>query len=72
MGRRPDIRRNAEIHIPLDTLRDKLEKAVAVIRSALENHEGMDPEFPPRVYLADFLPSAFIVRVIYWYNPPKY
>ena len=61
-----------DIHIPLDTPREKVEKAVAVIRAVLEDHEGMDPEFPPRVYFFDFSASSFIVRVIYWYNPPKY
>ena len=72
VGRRPYIRRIADIHIPLDTPRDKVEKAVAVIRAALENHEGMDPDFPPRAYFFDFNPNSFIIRVIYWYNPPKY
>jgi MscS family membrane protein len=72
VGRRPYIRRIADIHIPLDTPRDKVERAVVVIRAALENHEGMAPEFPPRVYFFDFSTSSFIIRVIYWYNPPKY
>jgi MscS family membrane protein len=72
VGRRPYIRRTADIHIPLATPRDKLEQAVAVIRNALENHEGMDPEYPPRVYFYDFDPGAFIVRVTYWYSPPEY
>ena len=72
VGRRPYIRRTTDIHIPLDTPREKVEKAVAVIRAVLEDHEGMDPEFPPRVYFFDFSASAFIIRVIYWYKPPKY
>ena len=72
VGRRPHIRKIADIHIPLDTPREKLEKAIATIRAALEDHEGMDPEFPPRVFFTDFLPTAFNIRVIYWYNPPHY
>ena len=72
VGRRPHIRKIADIHIPLDTPREKLEKAIAIIRSALDSHEGMDPEFPPRVFFTDFVPTAFNIRVIYWYNPPSY
>ncbi len=72
VGRRPHIRKIADIHIPLDTPREKLEKAIAIIRAALDNHEGMDPEFPPRVFFTDFAATAFNIRVIYWYNPPNY
>ncbi len=72
VGRRPHIRKIADIHIPLDTSREKIEQAVAIIRNALEDHEGMDPEFPPRVFFTDFMPTAFNIRVIYWYTPPNY
>ena len=72
VGRRPHIRKIADLHIPLDTPREKIEKAIAIIRAALEDHEGMDPEFPPRVFFTDFLPTAFNIRVIYWYTPPSY
>jgi len=72
VGRRRHIRRVANIHIPLDTPREKLEKAVAAIRAVVANHEGMDPAFPPRVCFFDFQPTAFVIRVIYWYNPPEY
>ena len=65
VGRRPHIHRVADIHIPLDTPREKLEKAVAVIRAALEAHEGMDPDYPPRAFFFDFNPDAFVIRVIY-------
>ena len=72
VGRRPHIRKIADIHIPLDTPREKLEKSIAIIRTALDSHEGMDPELPPRVFFTDFSPTAFNIRVIYWYNPPNY
>ena len=72
VGRRPHIRKIADIHIPLDTSREKIEQAVAIIRAALKDHEGMDPEFPPRVFFTDFKPTAFNIRVIYWYAPPNY
>ncbi len=72
VGRRPYIRKDANIYIPLDTPREKLAQAIAIIRAALEGHEGMDPEFPPRVFFTDFAATAFNVRVIYWYKPPNY
>jgi MscS family membrane protein len=56
----------------LDTPREKLEHAVEIIRGALENHEGMADEYPPRVYFFDFLREAFAIRMIYWYSPPNY
>jgi MscS family membrane protein len=72
VGRRPYIRRVANIHIPLDTPRENLQRAVTVIRDALKDHEGMDPDRPPRVYFLDFDPTAFVIRVFYWYKPPDY
>lgn len=72
VGRRPHIRRIADLHVPLDTPREKIEKAVAVVRAALENHAGMDPEFPPRIYFNEFNPDSFNIRLIYWYSPPNY
>ncbi len=32
----------------------------------------MKEEFPPRVFLHDFLESAINIRVIYWFHPPAY
>lgn len=72
IGRRGCIRRVTDVHIPLDTPREKVERAVAILREELDGHEGMDPEFPPRVFFLDFLPTAFAIRVIYWYHPPNY
>ena len=71
VGRRPYIRRNGDIRIPLDTPREKIERAVSIIRAALDNHEGMAPEFPPRVFFNEFNPDSFNIRFIYWYHPPS-
>lgn len=72
VGRRPHVRRIADIRIPLDTPRAKIEKALGVIRGVMENHEGMEPDFPPRVYFNEFNPDSFNIRIIYWYHPPNY
>ena len=70
IGKRQHICRQCDLHIPIDTTRDKVEKAVAEIRSVLEGQAGMDPEFPPQVFFNDFNPDSFNIRVIYWHVPP--
>ena len=70
IGKRQHICRQCDLHIPIDTTRDKVEKAVAAIRTVLESQAGMDPEFPPQVFFNDFNPDSFNIRVIYWHVPP--
>jgi MscS family membrane protein len=72
IGLRKYIRRKAEIHIPLDTSSEKVEKALAIIREKLADQEGMDPEHPPRVFFDEFCEDAFVLRFFYWYTPPDY
>ncbi len=70
VARRPYIRRVGEIHIPLDTPCERVERAVAILRDELHEHEGMDPDRPPRVFFREFAPGAFSIQFIYWYAPP--
>jgi MscS family membrane protein len=70
IGKRQHIRRSADVRIPLDTPREKVEEAVDCIRSVLDDHEGMDPKLPPRVYFTEFAADAFYIRLIYWFTPP--
>jgi len=72
VGRRHHIRRITDLHVPLDTPREKVQRAIEEIRGLLNDHEGMDPEFPPRVYFNDFNPDSFNIRIAYWFHPPKY
>ena len=72
IGQRQQIRRMTELHIPIDTPREKVEAAVKSIRKILANHEGMTPESPPRVFFADFLSDAFAIQIHYWYSPPNH
>ena len=72
IARRSYIRRTAEIHIPLDTSCDKIEQAVAIVREKLDNHEGMSPDYPPRVFFDDFASGGFAIKFFYWYTPPSY
>ncbi|HID78728.1 MAG TPA: mechanosensitive ion channel, partial [Planctomycetaceae bacterium] len=71
IGKRKHISRITDLHIPLDTPREKIQKAVAAVRAVLENQEGMDPEYPPRVYFNEFNPDSFNIRIMYWFTPPE-
>ena len=72
IGKRPHIRRLANITITYDTPVEKVEKAVTIIRNILENHEGMHPDFPPRVFFNEFNDVSLNILVLYWYHPNDY
>jgi MscS family membrane protein len=72
IGERPHIRWLTNIGITYDTPPDKVEKAVQIIREILENHEGMQEDFPPRVFFNGFNDWSLNIMVIVWYHPPNY
>ncbi|MBU4100985.1 MAG: mechanosensitive ion channel family protein [Proteobacteria bacterium] len=72
IGRRPHIRWLTNITITYDTPPDKVEKAVKIIENILDNHEGMNKDFPPRVYFNNFNDCSLNIMVIVWYHPPDY
>ena len=69
IGEYTHLRRKTNIHIPLDTARAKVEEALTSIREVLDNHEGMDPQRPPRVDFTDFNEDSFNIRILYWFTP---
>ena len=69
IGRRPHIRWNTNITITYDTPPDKVERAVEIIRRALENHEGMHENYPPRVHFNGFNDWSLNIEVYAWYHP---
>ena len=72
IGKRPYIKRIAKIGVTYDTPHEKVERAVCIIKEILKDHEGMKPEFPPRVYFSEFGDFSLNILVIYWYHPPEY
>ena len=72
VGRRPFIRRTATIEMPSDTPVAKVKRALQIIRAAVENHEGMEEDFPPRVFLRDMNNSSIGIVFFYWYHPANY
>ena len=71
VARRQYIRRSSNITIKYDTPPEKVEKAVDIIRDILKDHEGVDPERPPRVYFTEFNPDSLNISMMYWYHPAK-
>ena len=71
VSRRQNIRRSTNITIKYDTPPEKVEKAVDIIRNILDDHEGMDPKRPPRVYFTEFNPDSLNISMMYWYHPAK-
>ena len=72
IGKRPYIRRIMNIRIAYDTPPENVRTALAILREVLANHEGMEEDYPPRVFLHDFLEAAINIRAIYWFHPPAY
>ena len=72
IGRRPHIRWMTNITITYDTPPRKVERAVLHIQEILENHEGMNEAFPPRVYFNGFNDWSLNIAVFAWYHPPDY
>ncbi len=69
VAKRPNIRRIMNLGLTYDTSPDKVRQAIEIVQELLADHEGQDPDLPPRVYFNDFTDSALNLSVIYWYHP---
>ena len=72
VSKRPHIRWLNNIGITYDTPPEKIEKAVAIIRGILADHEGMHPDFPPRAVFNGFNDWSLNILVVAWYHPPEW
>jgi MscS family membrane protein len=72
VGRRPNIRWLTQIGLTYDTPHEKVQEAVQILRDILENHEGLHPDFPPRVYFNEFNDWCLNITVVAWYHPPEW
>lgn len=72
IGKRPHIRWLTNITITYDTPPDKVETAVSIVKEILDNHEGIHPDFPPRVYFNGFNDWSLNITVVAWYHPANY
>jgi len=72
IGMRPHIRWLTNITITYDTPAEKVERAVAILEEILDNHEGINADFPPRVYFNGFNDWSLNIMVLAWYHPANY
>ena len=74
IGRRPYIRRLANITISYETSVEKVARAVAIVKEVLGAVEEIngDAELPPRVFFNEFNDWSLNLLVLYWFKPPDY
>lgn len=72
ISKRESLQRIMNIALPYDTSIEKIEKALEILKSILKDHEGMNPDFPPRVYFNDLKTDCLNIFIIYWYFNVKY
>ncbi|HMO04350.1 MAG TPA: mechanosensitive ion channel family protein [Kiritimatiellia bacterium] len=72
VGRRPHIRHRAIISITYGTPPEKVEQALSILRELLRGHEGLHPNFPPRVAFDEFATSSLNLLVMFWYHPADF
>ena len=72
IGKRPHVRWSTNIGITYNTPPEKIEKAVEIIREILADHEGIHPDFPPRVYFNGFNDWSLNIMILVRYHPPNY
>ena len=72
IGKRPHIRWLTNIGITYDTPTEKVEEAVHILETMLADHEGLHPDFPPRVFFNGFNDWSLNIMVLLWYHPANY
>jgi MscS family membrane protein len=72
IGKREYIRRIGTVSITYDTSPEKIEEAIAILNNIFDNHEGLNPDFPPKVYFNELSTYSLDILFIYWYHPPDY
>jgi MscS family membrane protein len=72
IGKRPYIKRIANITVTYDTPPKKVDRAIEIVKEILDGHEGMHPDYPPRVYFSELNADSLNILAMYWYHPPDY
>jgi MscS family membrane protein len=74
IGKRPFIRREANITITYDSGHDKTHRAVQIIKEILAAvpEVNTDPDYPPRVYFSEFNDCSLNLYMVYWVKPPHW
>lgn len=72
IGKREFIRRVFNVTITYDTHSEKIEEALRILRDILEDHQGMNPDFPPRVHFNELNKDSLNLVCYYWFHPPEF
>jgi MscS family membrane protein len=72
IGKRTFIRRVFDVTITYDTPPEKVDRAIELLKEILDNHEGMDPNLPPKVYFDNLNADSLNLKCYYWYHPPLF
>lgn len=72
IGKREFIRRVFSVTVTYDTPPEKLDEALQILRDILKDHEGMNPDFPPRVHFNELNSDSLNLICFYWFHPPDY
>ncbi|MCE5325783.1 MAG: mechanosensitive ion channel family protein [Planctomycetaceae bacterium] len=73
IGSRQTIRRLLNLTIPYNTPPEKVQRAVEIVRSMLEQRKAsFTADLPPRVYFNEFNADSLNVQVLYWFAPPDW
>ena len=72
ISKRTSIRRLTDLALPLDITRAKAEQAAELVRGILKDHDGMDPESPPGVFLCNLERDHLVLRFLCYYTPPDF
>lgn len=72
IGKRPYIRRLMNVTVTYDTTPEKIQEGIEIIKKLLDNHEGLNPDLPPKVYFNNLNSDSLNILVLYWYHPPDF
>jgi MscS family membrane protein len=72
ISKRNNLGRQFNLGLAQDLAPEKIERAVAIVREVLLDHEGSQTGSPPRVFFNEFAPNALNLSVAYWYYPPDW
>jgi len=72
IGKRPHIRWLTNLGVTYDTPPEKVTEAVHILEEILADHEGLHPDYPPRVFFNGFNDWSLNIMVLLWYHPADY
>jgi MscS family membrane protein len=72
VSRRPFMRWLTSLTLTYDTPPEKVDRAVAILREILDNHEGCNEDWPPQVHFNGFNDWSLNILVAAYYHPGDY